>query len=1076
MNKTATFPVATNNTNTITLPDNKIYDLLFSPSDMQLIALDKKAYNQLNAIEEKLDEVASRLEECRADWESDDNTKMLAAQTEVRRQLMASANIKHPDDPDAKDISVIVTGDSFKEVVRFSRDGQAISKYSLVPSEFFKALKDKTKDRKGPNVFFKLPVDAIKTAKDQLKKGQAEDTLSALRYTQEDEAGDASKKAGELNPEKVKEAFGKVKVSIKKEWDILDASTSGQIPSKYTRFIPGLHRFLNDDQFDMIDKWVAHINKDASISAHQYEKYREDAVKELDKSDAGSDEKDVKKVFLPESWDKVKRLVKDTWGEDSPIYNECNQKVFKEVDKKSERKIIRDEIKKLTLPSTTWDGSAGAQLMRYSAGASVKAEFDILAKGKLAIGAEAKFDAALAEAKAQGSLYFPDSEGHELRPTIIVKKEKLAFKPTSNTFELNQTTPYFAVDSSLLTPCGASNILSCLMEWKSITETVASDSKGKKHLYIQVVGHTSATGSADYNQKLGLRRASVVSDVFSMQYKQWLNHFKREIWGEAELEFMVFANLLMDGQIKTANKVDWSTLGTINQKVPLIEQLKSVVPELEAYKASLNPQLESTLFLKKEEWFTRRRSANPKMDAPYKLEEIIERYTNHLRNFAKKDSGSSINLNRIPLHSIPAISLGEASLEVPVPHEVFENRRCEFIAYELDPEKTTTIREPTELDLGELRCQLEGHVSAWAGANLQLGGQIAVAAPEGTLAIMAMSKEYKDTGKVGDAKYKAKAAAEAEAVVAGFAGAKAEAGLKASLDWRAPRSTFKPLGSIGYTVTALAGLGGTAEFKVGFDQKSKRFVLKVHAEAALGPGIGGQLDIVVGVGQCYEFIQLVHGELEKHDFNFVDMFEQEGDESDLDVFALFSAWSWKLLQGGHLYAAGAAVIAGAVAQASVEILNSVDDLREQWESEEKQKENTNTLIEVLHNKPELIKCLSPETKGRILYDLMHVEVAFTEKLTNLWDRDINKKREEAAKILILNGVKSLRDWQETLEHLGAKENGKFKPSVPANASHEEKAQRASDNETRLRQDLLNDEDDWDEIMDHIHSLPNHKHS
>ena len=127
------------------------------------------------------------------------------------------------------------------------------------------------------------------------------------------------------------------------------------------------------------------------------------------------------------------------------------------------------------------------------------------------------------------------------------------------------------------------------------------------------------------------------------------------------------------------------------------------------------------------------------------------------------------------------------------------------------------------------------------------------------------------------------------------------------------------------------------------------------------------------------------------------------------------------------------------------------------------------MIDVLHSKPKLIECLSPETKGRILYDLIHVEVELSEQLSNLLDLDINKQREEAAKILILNGVKSRRDWQETLEHLGAKQNGKFKPSVPANASHEEKAQRASDNETRLRQDLLNDEDDWDEIMDHIHS-------
>ena len=565
-----------------------------------------------------------------------------------------------------------------------------------------------------------------------------------------------------------------------------------------------------------------------------------------------------------------------------------------------------------------------------------------------------------------------------------------------------------------------------------------------------------------------------MADVFSMQNQQWLNHFKRGVWGEDELEFLIFSNLILDGNLKTDKTVNWNAIATFNQKVALNTQLKAMVPELERYRASLIPQLEKSIFINKDDWFTRRKSANPSIEAPYKIEEIIQSYTNNLRSYAKKDSGNHLNLHKIQLHSTPFISEGESDLKVDVPNEVFENRRCEFIAYELDAEKTTTVKAPTELDLGHLRCQLEGHISAWAGANLQLGAQVAVAVPKGTLALMAMGKEYHATGQVGDAKYKAKAAAEAEAVAKAFAGAKAEAGLKASLDWKAPKATFKPLGSIGYTVTALAGLGGTAEFKVGFDRESNRFVLKVHAEAALGPGIGGQLDIVVGVGQCYEFIQLVHGELDKHDYNFIDMFEQKGDESDLDVFAIFSAWSWKLLKNGHLISAGVTAISGVIAQASVEILSDVRKLQDDWVEEDKEKENTNELIEALNSKPELIQYLSPETKGRILFDLIHVKVGDLEKISNFFSGDLNKKREEAAKTLILNGVKSRRDWQETLEHLAEKKNNQFKPSVTPNASLEIKAQRALDNENLLKQHLLDDEDDWNEVNEFIQTLPNRK--
>ncbi len=79
----------------------------------------------------------------------------------------------------------------------------------------------------------------------------------------------------------------------------------------------------------MLDKWVDHVNKDVNVSAHQYKKYQQDAVKELEKADLGGDEKSAEKIFLPESWDKVKRLVKDTWGEKSDIYIKVNRIEYK---------------------------------------------------------------------------------------------------------------------------------------------------------------------------------------------------------------------------------------------------------------------------------------------------------------------------------------------------------------------------------------------------------------------------------------------------------------------------------------------------------------------------------------------------------------------------------------------------------------------------------------------------------------------------------------------------------------------------------------------------------------------------
>ena len=79
-----------------------------------------------------------------------------------------------------------------------------------------------------------------------------------------------------------------------------------------------------------------------------------------------------------------------------------------------------------------------------------------------------------------------------------------------------------------------------------------------------------------------------------------------------------------------------------------------------------------------------------------------------------------------------------------------------------------------------------------------------------------------------------------------------------------------------------------------------------------------------------------------------------------------------------------------------------------------------------------------------------------------WDNgifDFNAKREEAAKVLIIEGISTRREWLETLEHIGEERGGEFKPGVKPNASLEVKTRRLKDNEQRLRNTLLSDEDD-----------------
>ncbi len=227
----------------------------------------------------------------------------------------------------------------------------------------------------------------------------------------------------------------------------------------------------------------------------------------------------------------------------------------------------------------------------------------------------------------------------------------------------------------------------------------------------------------------------------------------------------------------------------------------------------------------------------------------------------------------------------------------------------------------------------------------------------------------------------------------------------------------------------------------------------------------------MGIGQCWDFITLVHGELRRHNFSYLDLFEKENDESGIDVFELFSAWAWKMLKMGNLPAAGTAIAVGASAEMVIGLLNEFDTLMDEWEFDKKVQEQTDTLIDTLHDKPELLKYLTPETKGRILYDLLSVPVDWSERLSNWSSLDVNKRREEACLILIQEGVTSWMDWRETLEHIGEIKYGSLAPRISPNATNEEKAQRARDNLDWLQNNLLNDEEDWNTLQAHLRQLP-----
>jgi outer membrane protein OmpA-like peptidoglycan-associated protein len=590
--------------------------------------------------------------------------------------------------------------------------------------------------------------------------------------------------------------------------------------------------------------------------------------------------------------------------------------------------------------------------MRYSLGATVKAEFDLLKKGKLALGAQGKFDAALAEGKAEGTVYLPDSNGWQMRPKIPVRKNDLKYKPIvdqdgnhspiANTFRPGFDHPHFAVDSSLLTPSGARNLFEMLLSWDALkmSSERALTSDARQDVVVQVVGHTSAPGSDRYNHALGMRRAAVATDFIRQDgnYNHWLAQFAKGRWGEDEVSFMAYTILILSESLSA--KVDWDALVQGSHKHSHLDLLKQQVPHLEDQLETVVPQLRRQLFLPRDQWFLetpQRGRTKPVSRLQWLIEWYVERTLMH---YASKHQVVPTHLFRgVKFHSEPFISQGENAPLDKSGLEAFQNRRCDFLAFEIDAARTKTIKQMTPINLGEFRLQLRGHISAWAGANIQLGGELALATPKGMVAAVGAIRDVKNQGRVGEQTIKgAKSALSAGGNAAAFAGAKAELGLKGSADWRPPppdqtdnkKPYFPPdvksLGSIGYTITGMFGIGGKADLKIGFDQDSQRFVIRFAAQAALGPGFGGQLDITVGIGQCWEFITLVHGELERHDFHYLDIFEKEGDDSGIDVFELYSAWAWKLLQQCKAVEALSVMVAGKATEFVVEILSDVGQM------------------------------------------------------------------------------------------------------------------------------------------------------
>lgn len=1055
----------------IAAPEPAIAEIVYIPGENICIPLTESQLELLKASEARLNEAARHLVEAKA---SGDRKAILQAQAQVRETLRREAEPYAEPREQAQDLPPLVKGDrpQYVELVRFAE-----KEFTLAPAHLIDQFRRRANGR--PNTF---PMDDrnAQGLSRSAPSGHAVDRSDPMSQWRADETG-------RLNGKKFRERFANVTASISEERELVQAS--GQIPSRY--LVNPAVAALFRDELEALDKWIAKFNEIAKWSYGQREKQRDELIQLLEREE-----------FTEDDWGRVKTYILDIWGEGTDEHGEFAHHIVHGAypTTLNERKKLADDIRRQRLPPSRFEAEAGAQMMRYSAGVNGKfeANFSPGSPFKIAAEGKAELDLALIEGKASGTFYLPHNQGAQMEFTTRIKREHIEFIECENSlaFTSPQSPPHFAVNSCLVTPGAFRNMCEVLRQLN-----IVRNANPRGVALLRVIGHTSLTGSEDYNLKLSQRRAAAAYAALAQKADIWLNFFEQRVWGESEVRFLGLCIALHLNQWQTL--VNWDQVDDLRELERQLDRytansewlqrlrtpdMRAFVREIQNYYPRLalpDKRPNSGIIMPSEpEWRPNTRQG------VLTLYWLIRGYFTLLR----QSVSSLIEQDRhnffedVLFHELPYAGLGERFPIEPTQKESRRNRRVEFAVFRIDESKTRTLYEPHRINLGHCRIKFTGSVSFWAGANLSLAGHVEF---QPTRAGKTESSEPTPpdrlavVGRIKDNEYKDVVGGTASL----FAGAKAELGLKAELDWAPPPEEsasgndsedksgaiavpeFKTLGSIGYTVSGMLGVGFDGDIKIGFDPESKRFVIRLKAKAALGPGYGGSLDFQVGIRDMGEFIVVVWRKLAEVDFSWIDIFETEEDASGINVFELFSAFSWKLLKTGNVPGAMAAFSSGAALEISAALLKQARNLVHHWMDNKRKIYQANTLIDSIYSRPHLLRHLTPETKSRILFEMAITSRSIGDLANDIINLDFNHRREEAAVILIEMGITSIHDWQETLEHICQKaEDGRRLPYVEPGANAETKALRALDNLKFLRETLLTDEDDWQRVQNHLRKL------
>lgn len=260
-----------------------------------------------------------------------------------------------------------------------------------------------------------------------------------------------------------------------------------------------------------------------------------------------------------------------------------------------------------------------------------------------------------------------------------------------------------------------------------------------------------------------------------------------------------------------------------------------------------------------------------------------------------------------------------------------------------------------------------------------------------------------------------------------FVGVEASVGVMGKLLWHKPlkdetkefisEGNFKELGSVGFIATASAGLGAGFELKVGFDEGSGKFIIRLKAKLVVKVGGGGEIVSAVDVTQLYNFFNVLYNQLRDAEFRIADIFENE------DVYKYYCAAVWGVLTFGRYELIAGAVLSSqkmpwlntAIDYANQSFIASaiftVDTIQDWYRDREAQK-STDLLKKIMERCTDkhkaMIEAAPPEVIGNWLWFLLD-----SVEWHDFWDQPARRR---ALLFLLTKGITTRRELHEVIEH------------------------------------------------------------